>query len=495
MIKKSGLIVCVTALALAFSAAVSGAQQDIKDSLFSQANETMRLAQAARADVLAPKSFGEATKRYDEASKNFDKGKDLADIRQDLAEAVTYFNKSIDATKLAVVTFTTTITAREDAMKVSSNQYAPDLWKKAQEKFASAAAKLEDGDVNNAKKTGKESEALYRDAELDAIKNNLFAEARQVLVRADKLDVKKYAPVTLAKSNELLNQAELTLNEDRYDTDKVRDLALQAKYEAQHAIYLSDVAKSVKDNTLTLESVLLRSEDPLQRIADQADLVAKFDEGYEPTTAGILEYLQARQAEVQMLTQTVGDRDQRIEDMGTQIVELQTQLGGASDTQLALQEQMKAQEQFQRRFDQVASDYSYDEARVMRSGSECIIRLVGMNFDPGKAEIRPDQFSLLTKVKRSMAEFPDSKIRVEGHTDSYGTDAANLALSEERARAVRQYLLANSSLDASQITAMGYGESHPIANNESVAGRAKNRRIDIVIVAPAPASMVQTTER
>jgi outer membrane protein OmpA-like peptidoglycan-associated protein len=70
---------------------------------------------------------------------------------------------------------------------------------------------------------------------------------------------------------------------------------------------------------------------------------------------------------------------------------------------------------------------------------------------------------------------------VEGHTDSYGSDASNLNLSQERADAVKAYLLANMSMDPSRIEAIGYGESKPIANNETAEGRAKNRRIEIVI--------------
>jgi outer membrane protein OmpA-like peptidoglycan-associated protein len=74
---------------------------------------------------------------------------------------------------------------------------------------------------------------------------------------------------------------------------------------------------------------------------------------------------------------------------------------------------------------------------------------------------------------------------VEGHTDSTGSETVNLALSERRANSVRDYLLANTVLGASQVKAVGYGESRPIANNETAAGRANNRRIDVVIVPDA----------
>ena len=70
---------------------------------------------------------------------------------------------------------------------------------------------------------------------------------------------------------------------------------------------------------------------------------------------------------------------------------------------------------------------------------------------------------------------------IEGNTDSYGNDKKNMALSQKRVAAENQYILANTSLDASRIESVGYGESKPIASNETKEGRAKNRRIDVVI--------------
>jgi OOP family OmpA-OmpF porin len=70
---------------------------------------------------------------------------------------------------------------------------------------------------------------------------------------------------------------------------------------------------------------------------------------------------------------------------------------------------------------------------------------------------------------------------VEGHTDAVGNDSYNQKLSTNRANAVREYLIASMGLNAGQISAMGFGENKPIASNDSEAGRAKNRRIDIVL--------------
>ncbi|HEX7037402.1 MAG TPA: OmpA family protein, partial [Pseudomonadales bacterium] len=84
-------------------------------------------------------------------------------------------------------------------------------------------------------------------------------------------------------------------------------------------------------------------------------------------------------------------------------------------------------------------------------------------------------------VQRALAEFPRANLIIEGHTDSFGSDASNQALSQARADAVLEYLVANGSISRSDVQALGYGEAQPVANNETPEGRRRNRRIDIVI--------------
>ncbi len=118
---------------------------------------------------------------------------------------------------------------------------------------------------------------------------------------------------------------------------------------------------------------------------------------------------------------------------------------------------------------------------MLRTGNSVVLRLVGLSFDSGGATIKPDQAALLDKVEHAIEIFNDSVITVEGHTDSFGGDESNLELSQRRADAVRAYLLANMKLAPYRISAMGYGETRPISSNETAEGRARNRRIDLVM--------------
>jgi OmpA-OmpF porin, OOP family len=106
------------------------------------------------------------------------------------------------------------------------------------------------------------------------------------------------------------------------------------------------------------------------------------------------------------------------------------------------------------------------------------IVLRGINFDFDKAVIKPEAEPVLDAAVDVLKENPDVKVRVGGHTDSVGTDAYNQGLSERRAKSVRDYLVAHG-IDASRLTAVGFGESQPVADNKTKDGRAQNRRVTL----------------
>lgn len=100
-------------------------------------------------------------------------------------------------------------------------------------------------------------------------------------------------------------------------------------------------------------------------------------------------------------------------------------------------------------------------------------------FTTGRAAIQPRSFELLNTVAQVLADYPDMRIEVQGHTDDRGSDRYNQSLSEKRARAVRAYLL-GQGVAPSRATVKGYGEARPIEPNQTAAGRATNRRVELV---------------
>jgi len=469
-------IACITALFVANAAA-----QEVKTILFKDANTVMQAAKKAQADVLAPKNFGEAMKRYQEADADLKKGKNLDDIQKKLLESREYFQKAIDATKLAEVTFPNSMKARRDADYTGSAMFSSKLWSEAEKKFNEAAGELEDGDVNAARKKAGEAEQLYRQAELDAIKANYLDRTRDLLKQADKLDVKDRAPKTLLSAQKLIQQAEKELNENRYDTDVARGLAQRANYQAKHAIYLSNTIKQMKDADKSWEDLMLASEIPVQRIAEETNQVAWFNDGFDKPTNEIIAYVNTYQDSVTGLSQDVTWYKQELGLQHARVAEMEQQLGSQANEKTKLAQQIANQAKTRERFASVEQSFNREEATVLREGNDIIIRLAGLTFPSGKSTIEQKSFGLLTKVRDAISSFPEATVSVLGNTDSYGGDQQNLQLSTDRAEAVKQYIMANSKLVTSQIEVVGYGESKPIASNETAAGRAANRRVEVVI--------------
>jgi outer membrane protein OmpA-like peptidoglycan-associated protein len=103
-------------------------------------------------------------------------------------------------------------------------------------------------------------------------------------------------------------------------------------------------------------------------------------------------------------------------------------------------------------------------------------------FDFDKDILTEADLKELPKAVAFVKKYPGAKIRLDGYTDSIGTDAYNMKLSERRATAVKNYLIKEAGVSSSKITAVGHGEADPVADNKTEEGRAKNRRVEISIL-------------
>lgn len=111
-----------------------------------------------------------------------------------------------------------------------------------------------------------------------------------------------------------------------------------------------------------------------------------------------------------------------------------------------------------------------------------VLTLKGVYFEFGKATLRTESYPALIEAAQIMKDNPDIQVEIQGHTDSIGSEKANLVLSEKRAYAVMNFLVQYGGIDPKRLTARGYGESKPIASNETEEGRQLNRRVEFVIL-------------
>jgi len=481
MVAKSTLARLVI-LGITVLAAGSGyAQDELRKTFFKDADAALAAADEVNAKLYAPKSYESGMKEYRDAENGLARGRNIDYVRSNAADAVRYFKTARDTASLAQTALAQAIKSRQDGANAQAPRLAPDLWDDAQQKFQRAIQLMERGDLRNAKRREVEATSLYREAELVAIKAEYLSETRRLLADADRARVGKYAPLTLGKAKLLLADAERELNENRYDTDLPRNLAVRANYEAKHALYLSEIVRQVRDKDLTAEQLVLAWEKPMRAIAGVADILPDMQEGPDKLASELVAYFENEANELQAVQQDYAEDQLRLADMEEEMRALDERLGGATAERAALIQRLEAQARVKEQFEQVEKMFSSYEARVFRESDTVILRLVGLNFDSGNAQINPENFDLLAKVEKAIDVFPRSELTIEGHTDAHGGDDLNQKLSQERAESVRQYMVNAMRIPTYRLIATGYGETQPVSSNETEAGRARNRRIDIVI--------------
>jgi outer membrane protein OmpA-like peptidoglycan-associated protein len=122
------------------------------------------------------------------------------------------------------------------------------------------------------------------------------------------------------------------------------------------------------------------------------------------------------------------------------------------------------------------------DVQVIRQGDDLILNIPsGINFAYNSADVQPQFRSTLDRVSDVLGQYRETYIDVYGHTDSTGSDAYNQGLSERRAISVADYL-SGHGVQSARIATRGYGETQPIASNDTEDGRAANRRVEIKIV-------------
>lgn len=481
MALKTGFVRLVASAVFAFSLGTALAQDELHDTFFKDVDAARVIADAANAALLSPRNYANGAKNYQAAETGLARGRNIEYVRNKTATAERHFNAAIKAAKLATTVLSQALKIRQDAANANAPDLSRETWDKAQREFGNAIRSLERGDLKRARRQDIEATSLYRDAELIAIKAQYLTETRRLLADADRARVSRYAPLTLSKAKQLLEEAERELNENRYDTDRPRNLARQANYEAKHALYLSMAVRDVRDKNISVEQLILQWEDPLAQVAAAADIVPAMSAGPDDLELELVTYIENMRTERQALQQETQENNLRLADMEEELRTLDERLGGATEERAALVKRLEAQARIKQQFGQVDKMFDRDEARVFREGNHVILRLVGLSFDSGKSEIRPSSVALLNKVEKAIDVFPQSDLIVEGHTDSFGGDESNQRLSQERAEAVQQYMINAMRIPGFRIIATGFGETNPVANNETEAGRSRNRRIDIVI--------------
>jgi outer membrane protein OmpA-like peptidoglycan-associated protein len=239
------------------------------------------------------------------------------------------------------------------------------------------------------------------------------------------------APVALSEAQESLQRAERTWNDD-HDEEEVRHLAYVTTQRVE-------IAKAVAEHKA--------AEKNMQQLGSEREQVL--------ITARTREAERAQQAA------------------------MQAQQQAALAQQTAEQARQQAQDE-SARARQLEQELSALQAQVQQTERGTVLTLGDVLFEFDQATLKPGVIHNLYPLVTFLREHPQRAITIEGHTDSVGSDTYNADLSQRRAQTVRSFLIQNG-INASRLTSHGLGEGHPVASNDTAAGRQLNRRVEITI--------------
>jgi outer membrane protein OmpA-like peptidoglycan-associated protein len=330
-----------------------------------------------------------------------------------------------------------------------------------------------------------------------------LAEARNAVMLARVAGADKYADDTYLKATRLLTEAEsaqarkrgsdAVMMAARQAVQTAEDARLIALKKQQEAFETEQRARAKEREAAALDRA--RAEEATRRLteleklqADAARVAAERDKALAEAArlAAEAQAQQSRAAAAQLERDKAAAEAARANAEAARIAaEAQAQQARAAAEQ-ADREKVALRDQLRQQLNQVLD--TRETARGL------IVNLSDVLFDTGSATLKPGTREKLARVAGILLSHPDLKLQIEGHTDSVGDADFNQRLSQNRADAVRTYLLAQG-IAAPSVTTAGFGETQPVASNETPAGRQQNRRVELVVAGDAIGTLTARNNR
>lgn len=411
--------------------------------------QDVKTAESGQVNVLSPKNFKEAHEALEDAKKMNLKGKDAEDTLHKVALGKAYLNNANAVAEVARNNVEDVINAREAAVVAGAPSYFGKEFKNADEDFTDLTKDIEKNKLSGVAKERAELQQTYLDLELKAIKEKHLKDSRDGIKTAKKEKAEKFAPRSLAVAEKSFADTEAYITANRHNTYGIETRAKETSVAVEHAININRISQNQKN--LPPEELALMLEQEKMRVAAKQNQLDSVSDELESTQSAL-------------------DREK------------DTAAAAAASLGMT-KEAYEAQKKLNEKYEAARKEFASDEAEVYKQGDNLLIRLKGMEFPSSKATITERSKPLLGKVQKVMEDFGSSTVVVEGHTDSVGGKKVNDRLSQNRAEAVKDYLKSNGGgiAEESKIEAVGYGYQKPLATNKTADGRAKNRRVDIII--------------
>ncbi len=396
--------------------------------------EDISIAKQNEIDVLSPRNFDKAQDHYAKAKKSHEKGKDNEDVFESVSLSKAYLNLANEHTSRVRASAADILSARNDAISAGAAQVLPKRLSKADNYLKEATFDAEKSKSSIKAESRADLQRNYLELQTEAIKVTQLAPAERLINISKKNGARRHVPITLAAAEAKLQQAKNIIETDRNNAASIRVSSIEARREANKLYNVTEIAK----NNRASEKVALELN--ARRMA----------------TAQMSEEL--LQVESQL-----AEKDSAVEGMQAE------------------NEKLARANQFNESLAWAQEQFNPNEAEVYRQGDKLLIRLKNMNYKSGQKELSSAAHPLLNKVKEVISRVGAESVKVEGHTDSIGSQILNKSLSQARAEGVADYLGQDGLVSRTQIEAEGLGYEKPLTTNKTSQGRALNRRVDVII--------------
>jgi len=438
-------------------------------------------AKGKRAELLSPEKYSTAQKAFERAQADSGAGKSQDRISRSLMEAREALKTAITNADLILFTFPGLIKAYDAANAQKAPDLVPKAYAPAQNAFQATIRLMEDGDLAQARAKALEAENFLKQAELEAIQQEILGESRDLLKQAAVAGAENRAPLSYKEAQEAIKATEEFITADRYNKSEARDRAQNASYLCRRAAFFANWITNLRKEDANWEKLIRQFETELASAGRTLHMDLEFDQDFDLPTQAILAAIRSLQEDRSHLQKELTERDDEIGRLEADLGKLRTETGKYVAELETKREELERRKQIENKIGDISGNFKPEEGTVLQQGEKIILRLTGLRFNSGSSAIRSENFPLLNKAQQAIREFPDWHIEIQGHTDSQGEEQENLELSQKRAEAVRTYLIQNMNLAEDMISAQGFGESLPVASNENAAGRAANRRIEIIL--------------
>ncbi len=468
-------------------------------------------ARQQQVNLLSPTWFMKAEASMGEARKLIAEKGEMGTIGADISRGRAEITKALEMANISRTVIPEAIKGRDLARAAGATAFGQD-YTEAEEQFLNLTGEIENNNLNYAQRNEQKVVNSFRGLEIRAIKETTLGEVRKLLTQAEDEGAKKLAPKIFAQTRKELQDVDAFISANPYAKEEMHLKATAALFQANRLLQLTRQSETFR-NMQPIEIALWTEE----VIENTSRKLGAPDMRNQPTKIQISNILGASSAlktdrdflsEKSKKQQTKIDsllisqqneisalRQKHSAEISNLQAKLATEVGQKERVEMvkraererlefekqAIEDKLTSERKFNEQYNQVQVLFTTDEAECYKQGQQMVVRLRGMSFPVGQSIIMPENYALLSKVQLAIRSFDNPGVTIEGHTDSTGTLELNNHLSQRRAEAVREYLLANALTSEDKVTAVGYGPSRPLSPNATAEGRAQNRRIDLII--------------